>query len=461
MAHIFISYSRENVDFARYLRVSLEHEGFPVWMDEKRLSAGMNWWKEIEHSIDTCGLFIVIMSPAADQSMYVQNEILRALDKHKPILPVLLEGQVFSLLATVQYEDMRAGLSAKPSAVFLKNIRQILGETVTRDVQFEIVQKNVLDIECSVLVLKYAKSFHGADATVNKQLAQNGITIDQTILKEGQYQIEATQGHMPAEQVIYIPTADVFAFGYREVREFAKESLRILASEIPSAKHIAMTIHGVRSSLKLDEGETLLAQIAGLFDAIQVGSAPLALEKITIVELDADRVQRLRATAQPFLDEVEYATPLAGDEWGYQLHFDAQKAATPSVGKIAVKPYAVALVPDDAELEDIFFYGIQRPVHAMGLLCERVGLVVPEDSSNDLPALLQHIGDAQAFICDISALSPRMYTMVGYAWGKGLPVALVGREAGDTILQTNIPYDKIWQLEERLGRWLKETLGLA
>ena len=38
--HIFISYSRVDKEFARYLRAILEHETFLVWMDEKGLSAG-------------------------------------------------------------------------------------------------------------------------------------------------------------------------------------------------------------------------------------------------------------------------------------------------------------------------------------------------------------------------------------------------------------------------------------
>src|SRR5688572_24373466 len=127
MSHIFISYSRSDLDFARYLRASLEAEGFPVWMDEKRLSAGMDWWGEIEANIDVCAAFLVVMSPEAKESVFVQNEILRALDQKKPIFPVLLGGKSFGILAHVQFEDMRSGLNAKFSADFLKNMHQFVG----------------------------------------------------------------------------------------------------------------------------------------------------------------------------------------------------------------------------------------------------------------------------------------------------------------------------------------------
>ncbi len=48
MSHIFISYSREDSEFARYLRAQLESNGFRVWMDEQRLHPGTDWWDEIE-----------------------------------------------------------------------------------------------------------------------------------------------------------------------------------------------------------------------------------------------------------------------------------------------------------------------------------------------------------------------------------------------------------------------------
>ncbi len=39
MSHIFISYSKTDIDFARQLRSSLQAQGFAVWMDESRLAA--------------------------------------------------------------------------------------------------------------------------------------------------------------------------------------------------------------------------------------------------------------------------------------------------------------------------------------------------------------------------------------------------------------------------------------
>ena len=62
MAHIFISYSKNDIDFARRLRNSLQDKGFAVWMDETKLVPSERWWPTIEQNILTCGVFIVIMS---------------------------------------------------------------------------------------------------------------------------------------------------------------------------------------------------------------------------------------------------------------------------------------------------------------------------------------------------------------------------------------------------------------
>lgn len=114
MSHIFISYSKQNIDFARHLRRLLQDQGFAVWMDETQLGASEKWWSSIEQNIISCTAFIIIMSPASKISDWVEREILVAEDPdyQKPLFPVLLEGKVWSRLANIQYEDMRVGLNA-------------------------------------------------------------------------------------------------------------------------------------------------------------------------------------------------------------------------------------------------------------------------------------------------------------------------------------------------------------
>lgn len=124
LAHVFLSYSTDDLTFVRQLRSNLEELGFNIWMDEKRLQPSVNWWDEIEEKIDTCAAFIVVMSESSRKSFYVNAELQRAIAKKKGIYPILLNGDGFSLLAPLQYEDMRSGGSTNLSDNFIKSLRE-------------------------------------------------------------------------------------------------------------------------------------------------------------------------------------------------------------------------------------------------------------------------------------------------------------------------------------------------
>jgi formylglycine-generating enzyme required for sulfatase activity len=110
MSHIFISYSKIDIDFARALRARLIAAGFAVWMDETKLVPSERWWKTIERNIKNCAAFIVVMSPNSEASDWVEREILVAEDEKRPIFPVLLSGKRWSRLGNIQYENMQTGV---------------------------------------------------------------------------------------------------------------------------------------------------------------------------------------------------------------------------------------------------------------------------------------------------------------------------------------------------------------
>lgn len=462
MAHVFISYSRKDIDFARYFRAMLENSGFTVWMDEKRLSAGMNWSDELQKAIDNCGAFVIIMSPDSHESKFVQSEILHAIDHNKAIFPVLLVGQPFFLLKAYQYEDMRGGLSAKISSEFIDNLKQAMGiqSTQKQKVRFQIVEADVREFPCDVLMLKFAGMYFGADKAVAIAFEAVDDPIDMYPLFQEKHVFKPTNGIVNPEHVLYIPTREVLEFTYRDVREFAGKGMQILQEEAPQTTHVAMTVHGVEMGRTLDESESVLAQISGLIDAIQTEKAPTDLQQITIVEINQNRVKRLRKVVTPFFEEVSYAQKAEDSDWAYDLIFEKETPIDiPDAGQSDIKPYAVAITPDDEEREDIFYYGIERPTHSMGLLCERIVLDQIEPDDDMLESKLQRIGQATVMICDVSQITPLLYLQLGYAWGKGVPTVLITQsEHHDFDTSHYIAYQKIWELEERLTQWLKDTL---
>ncbi len=108
MGHIFVSYSRHDQPYAQQLADDLRQHGFDVWMDN-RIDYGDRWWQTIVAAIRASDAFIVVMSPDSEKSEWVEREVLLAQRSLKPIFPLLLEGDEFPLLITVQFADVRDG----------------------------------------------------------------------------------------------------------------------------------------------------------------------------------------------------------------------------------------------------------------------------------------------------------------------------------------------------------------
>jgi tetratricopeptide (TPR) repeat protein len=106
---VFISYSHEgDTEYVEDLAKHLNQQGIAVWFDREIIS-GDRWASLIQAQIDSCVAMIVVMSPAAENSVWVNREIVQAEEMGKPIHPLLLKGRRFFRLADVQYEDVTEG----------------------------------------------------------------------------------------------------------------------------------------------------------------------------------------------------------------------------------------------------------------------------------------------------------------------------------------------------------------
>jgi hypothetical protein len=138
MTHIFISYGREDHAYAQRVTDALSARHLPYWIDD-RIDPGDGWWDEIDQAIAGCACLVVIMTPAAKASRWVQREILLAEDRGKPIFPLLLAGEHWSLLVDRQYEEVDE--DTLPSDRFFAQIAHIVHEAMGRPV---ITEDNVL-----------------------------------------------------------------------------------------------------------------------------------------------------------------------------------------------------------------------------------------------------------------------------------------------------------------------------
>lgn len=109
---IFISYSRSDSAFVDRLQADLLARNFDAWVDRQKLEGGQTWEKEIQAGLDRSSIVIVVLSPHAAASPWVETEYTYALRKQKRIIPLLLRGDddtVPFALSRIQYIDVRPG----------------------------------------------------------------------------------------------------------------------------------------------------------------------------------------------------------------------------------------------------------------------------------------------------------------------------------------------------------------
>ena len=118
MAHIFISYSRENSAYVDSLVNSLTKASFNVWLDRKNLQAGQNWRAEIVEAIERADSFVLLVSGSSVASKYVRQEVYVADSSDREIsslymepldLPSELKLPLAGLQAILLFEDWDAG----------------------------------------------------------------------------------------------------------------------------------------------------------------------------------------------------------------------------------------------------------------------------------------------------------------------------------------------------------------
>ncbi len=106
--HVFIAYNHDDREYVLRLAEDLKRQEFKVWMDDQ-IGKGERWWGVIEKAIRTCAAFVVVMTPEAKDSDFVQNECLLAMKYKKDIFPLRLRGEIFSILLNRQITDVRDG----------------------------------------------------------------------------------------------------------------------------------------------------------------------------------------------------------------------------------------------------------------------------------------------------------------------------------------------------------------
>ncbi len=99
MPDVFISYSRQNLEFVQQIVTALKQSGKDAWFDQLKepllgIAAGAPWWKQIQDGIENVDNFLFVVSPNSIRSPYCHAEINHAREHGKRLVPLLYCGWI-------------------------------------------------------------------------------------------------------------------------------------------------------------------------------------------------------------------------------------------------------------------------------------------------------------------------------------------------------------------------------
>jgi hypothetical protein len=249
---------------------------------------------------------------------------------------------------------------------------------------------------------------------------------------------------------MFVGTEPLHRFGYGAIRDFSARAIRGIANLRPETRSIAFTTHG--TGYGLDESEAFASLVAGIADAMRAGDAPAHLDEVVIVERNPGRASRLSETLEDLIPDNHSFERSAGTT-AHRRDERLRDAGYTS----ETKPHVFVAMPfSDAKL-DSYHYGIEKPVHDAGYLCERVDTIA--FTGDILARIRERIDTAHAVIADLSGANPNVYLEVGYAWGRGTTTILLTDDVDalcfDVKGQKCIVYKQIVDLEKKLSTELR------
>src|SRR5271166_5692369 len=89
---VFLSYARKDgATLAQRLQKDLNEQGFDAWLDTQRIEGGATWTTKIEVALDDAECVLALLTTGSYVSEICRAEQLRALRKHKCVIPLMAQ----------------------------------------------------------------------------------------------------------------------------------------------------------------------------------------------------------------------------------------------------------------------------------------------------------------------------------------------------------------------------------
>ena len=169
------------------------------------------------------------------------------------------------------------------------------------------------DLAVDIVAMKYAQEFYGVDLAVSNALDKVGISHNEFRCEPNIHRFRNTNGGIPAKKVLCIGMPDLFSWDFIQVQEFSRRALKaVYDRNTMTVRHLALTMHGVEfgMGMRMEEIECFLAGFRGCLIAMHLGHIPSALERITLVERNGERVKILQQVLEQVVADVDFADPI-------------------------------------------------------------------------------------------------------------------------------------------------------
>jgi hypothetical protein len=328
---------------------------------------------------------------------------------------------------------------------------------MSEKVVVSVVEGDITEFSCDAVMLKYARAHYGVDAFI-ANLIRGSLPRAKTEPAEKKFSIVPTGDFLPAKATVFIGTPALYHFDYQDIVKFGQTAMEIAADQGNAFGHVAITLHG--AGFGLDELEAARALVTGCISTLKK-TRPGSPKRISIVELDSDRCRRVLRDFREYLPLLGLSagegdaswelsngpTSIAGTESWPPVNLSSGRT-------LGIGPFVFVAMPFAQEFDDTYHYGIYKPVHESGLLCERIDQSA--FTGDILDQVKKKIRSAWLVVAELTGGNPNVYLEVGYAWGVGTPTILLARADHKLLFdvqgQRCLIYGGIKQLEEKLAR---------
>ena len=89
---VFVSYSSKDKATADAACAALENAGSRCWIAPRDVLPGSDWGSSIVEAINHCRAMVLIFSSSANESAQIRNEVVQAVNRGVPVVPMRIEN---------------------------------------------------------------------------------------------------------------------------------------------------------------------------------------------------------------------------------------------------------------------------------------------------------------------------------------------------------------------------------